>query len=60
MGAPPRNAGPVPVVLGSASPRRAMLLRQVGIPFEQLVSPRISQGKQLRMAFLIAFAGGNG
>jgi len=27
------------VVLGSASPRRAALLRQLGIPFEQIVSP---------------------
>lgn len=31
-------AGPR-LVLGSASPRRAALLRQVGVPFEQIVSP---------------------
>jgi len=33
------TAAAAPVVLASASPRRAALLAQVGVPFEQIVSP---------------------
>ena len=39
MSAPgPHHLNPT-VILGSASPRRAALLQQLGIPFEQIVSP---------------------
>lgn len=33
------SARPTRIVLASASPRRAALLKQVGVPFEQMVSP---------------------
>lgn len=45
MGLPDRDRRGNPVVvLASASPRRADLLRQLGVPFEQVISP---QGEQL-------------